>query len=72
MSFSVDSTTLGLDSLGHPETLRKLYSNLIRSYALDALDADLPPDGESGQAHAMDFIRRLQFAPALGLGKDVR
>jgi hypothetical protein len=75
--FSVGSATLGLDLFDHPETLRKLYSKLIRSYALDALDADLPPDGEGGQARAMDFLHQLQHAPAfaepaIGLGKDVR
>lgn len=75
--FSVGNTALGLDLFDHPETLRKLFSKLIRSYVLDALDADVPPDGESWQDRGTNFIDRLRSAPtfaepAIGQGKDIR
>lgn len=75
--FSVGSSTHGLDLFDHPETMRKLFSKLIRSYALDALDVEALSDDHGAQDGGMTFINRLRSAPtfaepAIGQGKDIR
>lgn len=62
------------DLFDHPETLRRLYPRLIRSYALDALGI------EKGEMHSTAGQHFLQAAgratmtahPAVGLGEEIR
>jgi hypothetical protein len=67
---------LGLDLFDHPNTMRRLFPKLLRSYALDALDGSQEEAALEQQAIA-DLLTcmatAISFAqPAVGLGKDVR
>jgi hypothetical protein len=66
-----------LEIFDHAETMRRFFKKLVRSYALDALDADPVPH----EPAIIDAVCTLatqigaaqSFAEqALGLGKDVR
>ena len=62
------------------DTLRKLFPKLIRSYALDALDASLTKENETktpSAADAVEFLNgitraKLETFPAIGEGEDLR
>ena len=77
LAFAIGNEVRGLDIFDHAEVLRRFFPKLIRSYALDALDAP-KQDGEIASTQAViDFITQIQTAQsfsdtALGLGKDVR
>lgn len=74
--FAISGQIVGLELFDYPEVLRRFFNKLIRSYALDALDASeaakaMDPEGVSA------FTQKLARAPclvepALGHGKDVR
>ena len=81
--FAIGGSVAGLELFDCPETLRKLYPKLLRSYGLDALDrarsdskgthAPQVPD----KAKAAAFLRKVTKAkeekfPALGEGEDLR
>jgi hypothetical protein len=73
--FAIGSNTLGLDLLDAPDAMRKLLPKLLRSYALDAIEA--LRSEPAGKETAVDFLARLADSramsePAVGLGKDVR
>jgi hypothetical protein len=36
--FLINGKVVGLDSLGKPDTLSKVFKKLVQSYALDAID----------------------------------
>ncbi|MGH7428280.1 MAG: ARPP-1 family domain-containing protein [Candidatus Methylomirabilaceae bacterium] len=62
------------DLFDHPETLRRLYPRLIRSYALDALGIER---GEVDSTAGQRFLEAASRAtmtvhPAVGLGEEVR
>ncbi len=68
---------LALDLFDHSETMRRLFPKLIRSYALDALDAGqctrVPADATLASEMLNDAsIAPVFMQPAIGLGKDVR
>jgi hypothetical protein len=77
LAFAIGDDVGGLDIFDHSEVLRRFFPKLIRSYALDALDAP-KQDGEMASTQKLiDFITQLQMSQsfsdtALGLGKDVR
>ena len=77
VAFAIGGRVLGLEIFDHAETMRRFFQKLVRSYALDALDAD-PTAHEPAIIDAVctlaTQIRAAQsFAEqALGLGKDVR
>jgi hypothetical protein len=74
--FAIGGRPWGLDLFDHPATMEAFYPKLLRSYALDALDA--PERGEpADRAAALKFLARVGGAAAtaeaaVGLGKDVR
>ncbi len=81
--FTIEGKVVGLELFDSPETLRKLFPKLLRSYGLDALDrARSDPDGKRTsriptQAKASAFLRKVSRAkeemfPALGEGQDLR
>lgn len=63
-----------------PPAARKLFPKLIRSYALDALDASLAKETETKASSADDAAEFLNFVarvkletfPAIGEGEDLR
>ena len=62
------------DLFDHPETLRRLFPRLVRSYALDALGID---KGEVDSTTAWAFMETATRAtmivhPAVGMGHEVR
>ncbi len=80
MMFAIDGRIVGFDLFDCAETLRKLFPKLIRSYALDALDASLAKETESkvpSAADAAEFLEAVTRAkqetfPAIGEGEDLR
>ena len=75
VAFAVGAGTMGLDLLDHPNTLRAMYSKLLRSYALDALEA--PDTPAATDSEMTDFLARIGktdclVRPAVGIGEDVR
>jgi hypothetical protein len=81
--FAIDGEVAGLELFDSPETLRKLFPKLLRSYGLDALDRarSVPPETRVPQvparAQAAEFLRKVAEAkedefPALGEGQDLR
>ena len=77
LAFAIGDDLGGLDIFDHPETLRRFFPKLMRSYALDALDASKAAEEMTSTQILIDFITRLQMSQsfsdtALGLGTDVR
>lgn len=77
VAFAIGGRVLGLEIFDHGEVMRRFFQKLVRSYALDALDAD-PTAHESATIEAVGALvtqigAAQSFAEqALGLGKDVR
>jgi hypothetical protein len=80
MMFAIGQRIIGFDLFDSAGTLRKLFPKLIRSYALDALDASLAKETEAkvpsaeGAAGFLDRVSRasMETFPAVGEGEDVR
>jgi hypothetical protein len=77
VAFAVNGQPSGLDLFDHPSTMRCLFPKLVRSYALDALDASGARNEPAGRAVFSELLARASTAttfaqPAVGLGKDVR
>ena len=82
--FAVNNVLVGFDLFDQPATLRKVLPKLVRSVAVDAIDAAELADGMSGadkrillRAQATQFLAVAGRAPqhrtpALGLGEDFR
>ena len=78
--FAIDGRIVGFDLFDCADTLRKLFPKLIRSYALDALDASLGKETEAkipSAADAAEFLEgvtraKLETFPAIGEGEDLR
>jgi hypothetical protein len=74
--FVISGQIAGLDIFDYPEVMRRFFKKLIRSYALDALDASTESTSvgpESVSAFIKNIVSAPCFAePALGHGKDVR
>ena len=56
MMFAIDGRIIGFDLFDCAETLRKLFPKLIRSYALDALDASRGEETEAKAPSAEDAV----------------
>jgi len=82
--FTIGGKVSGLELFDSPDTLKKLWSKLMRSYGLDALDRagsagesdENPPPG-AGTNEVEAFLQRLSGAeskqyPAVGEGEDIR
>jgi hypothetical protein len=74
--FIVSGRIVGLDAFDSPHTLRRLLPKLVRSVAIDAIDAAGAPQSPApvGAAHFVAALSAaaMHRAPALGLGDDVR
>lgn len=81
--FAIGGDVVGLELFDSPETLRKLFTKLLRSYGLDALDrvrsdnAEPPASSIPTEATASAFLRKVTEAkgeefPAVGEGQDLR
>jgi ARG and Rhodanese-Phosphatase-superfamily-associated Protein domain len=76
LAFAINGRVLGLEILDRPDVFRRFFPKLIRSYALDALDADSTATSASVE-HVCALVTRLGASSAfidtaLGIGKDVR
>ena len=77
IAFAIGGRVLGLEIFDHAEAMRRFFQKLVRSYALDALDAD-PTAHEPATVEAVcTLVTQIGAAQsfaeqALGLGKDVR
>ena len=75
--FAIGGRVLGLEIFDQAEAMRRFFQKLVRSYALDALDAD-PTAHEPATIEAVcALVKQIGAAQsfeeqALGLGKDVR
>jgi hypothetical protein len=75
--FAIDGEAEGLDMFDAPETMQRMLPNLIRSFAIDAIES---ADGRNIAAErdtAVQFLDRIAVAQAdtydgVGLGTDVR
>jgi len=77
VALGIAGRILGLEMFDHPEVMRRFFNKLVRSYALDALDADSsahePASVEAVCALVTQIGMAQSFAEqAIGLGKDVR
>jgi len=77
VAFAIGGRVLGLEVFDHAEAMRRFFQKLVRSYALDALDAGSsahePASVEAACALVTQIGAAQSFAEqALGLGKDVR
>jgi hypothetical protein len=77
VAFAIGGRVLGLDLFDHGQVMQRFFSKLVRSFALDALDAPSKTTEPATQGVLCDFFGRLasvqSFAnPAVGIGKDVR
>ena len=73
--FAFGSETMGLDLMDHPDTMRTMLPKLVRSYALDAVEAPhAPAAATSGAAEFLTRVGKSEplIRPAVGLGEDVR
>jgi hypothetical protein len=71
--FAIGPENMGLDLLDHPDAMRAMLPKLVRSYALDALEA--PRAASATIAAATKFIHRIGGAEHLtqpAVGEDVR
>ena len=74
--FAIGDRLVGLELFEHPEVLRKMLRKVVRSYALDAIQAGESREVPSVTA-AREFLTQLadgrgETFPAVGLGRDVR
>jgi hypothetical protein len=77
VAFAISGRILGSEIFDHPEVMRRFFQKLVRSYALDALDAaqagDEPVSVEAVCALVTQIGAARSFTEqALGIGKDVR
>jgi hypothetical protein len=77
VAFAISGRLFGLDLFDSTEVMGKFFQKLIRSYALDALDADADGKYQAGTEELTAFLNGIGTAAsfsdkAVGLGKDVR
>lgn len=77
VAFAIGGRILGLEIFDHPEVMRKFFKKLVRSYALDALDAAPMANGAATVEAVCEVVTQVGAAQrfmeqALGIGKDVR
>jgi hypothetical protein len=77
VAFAISGRVLGLDLFDNAEVMNKFFEKLVRSYALDALDAAPKEQGRASTEDLSMFVGGIGVATsfsdgAIGLGKDVR
>ena len=75
--FAIDGRVVGLDLFDHAETLKKLLPKIVRGYALDAIDVDVPKTVSPKFREVRSFLNDCAAAPAErfeadGEGEDLR
>jgi hypothetical protein len=68
--FSIGPEDMGLDLMDHPCAMRAIFSKLVRSYALDAVEA--PHSAPATTDAAKEFIRRIGRAEPVLRQKQIR
>jgi len=74
--FTINGAVIGLDLFDNPATYARQAAKLVRSYALDAIDARGEED-RSTEETVSDFLAEIAASrqdrfPAVGVGEDVR
>ena len=74
---ALDGRVVGLELFDSPATFARFFEKLLKSFALDAIDARQPVTGVPAAEIARDFIAHLMASSAetfaaLGDGEDVR
>jgi hypothetical protein len=77
VAFAISGRILGLEIFDHPEVMHRFFQKLVRSYALDALDAALAGNQPASVEAVCALVSQIGVArsfaeQALGIGKDVR
>ena len=77
VAFAISGRLFGLDLFDSAEVMGKFFQKLLRSYALDALDAEADGKDQAGMEELSAFLSGIGTAAsfsdkAVGLGKDVR
>ena len=76
--FTINGEVVGMDAFGRPETFSKVFTKLVQSYALDAIDWI---DGNKGDELSRDdvtdfkkgiFSCKMETHDSVGLGTDCR
>ncbi len=74
--FAIGDRLVGFEVFEHPDMLRKMLLKVVRSYALDAIDAaesKAVPDEEAARAFLSEVAQgEAETFPAVGMGQDVR
>jgi hypothetical protein len=76
--FAINGELVGLDLFDYPATLRKLLPKLVRSYALDAIDAADPVRAGGHASASPEALMKAVLGaeaeafPAVGEGEDLR
>ena len=73
--FGIGPEAMGLDLMDHPCTMQAMLSKLVRSYALDAVEAPHTAAVTPGDAaQFLSWIGRAEplIRPAVGIGEDIR
>jgi len=75
MAVALSGRMAGADLFDQPSTAYKLWSKLVRSYAMDALDGEVGGQVERNRAERLlkRLVRaRIESFPSLALGQDLR
>jgi len=77
VAFAIGGRILGLEIFDQPEVMRRFFQKLVRSYALDALDAAVATNEPASVEALCALVTQIGAAQsfmeqALGIGKDVR
>lgn len=77
VAFAIGGRILGLEIFDHPDVMRRFFQKLVRSYALDALDAAAGNNEPASVEAVCALVTQIGMAQsfteqALGIGKDVR
>lgn len=75
--FAIGGHVLGLELFDQAEVMRRFFPKLVRSYALDALDAASETNATASSEELVRLLAQIGEAQsfseqAIGLGKDVR
>jgi hypothetical protein len=73
--FALGPKNMGLDLMDHPHAMQALLPKLVRSYALDAMEAAGTAEATAGEA--AEFLHSVGKAetlvrPAVGIGEEIR
>jgi hypothetical protein len=77
VAFAISGNLMGLDLFDSAQVMLTFFPKLVRSYALDALDAAADARTQTTAENVASFISDIGAAPsfsdrAVGMGKDVR